>query len=188
VSPITPAPGRTVTPAAITLQLDLPARPAIDPQGRCSPPTTRSPRCTGGGRMTLSWLGALAAGCVRFLRSEFWPAPPPRAVLPADPVRISGHSGHPAARTRKAGALYPRKNRGKVPPPPGQDPPKPASLHKKRAPAGVAGHGTQDSGSSAPEIPANRTIRSDIRGEFPVAGEFSEIIPDKSPSRENSPP
>jgi hypothetical protein len=55
------------------------------------------------------------------------------------------------------------------------------------AAAGVAGHGTRGSGFSVPEIPAIRIIRFNIRGEFSVGGEFSGIIPDKSPSRENSP-
>jgi hypothetical protein len=51
----------------------------------------------------------------------------------------------------------------------------------------VAGLGTRGSGFSAPEISNNRANRSNIRGEFSVDGEFSGIISDKSPSRENSP-
>ena len=66
---------------------------------------------------------------------SFWSAPPhdpEGAVSPADPARISPHSGHsaqPAVPPREAGALYPRKNHGKVPPPPQQDPRDPPHSH-----------------------------------------------------------
>ena len=66
---------------------------------------------------------------------SFWSAPPhdpEGAVSPADPARISRHSGHsaqPSVPPREAGALYPRKNHGKVPPPPQQDPRDPPHSH-----------------------------------------------------------
>ena len=66
---------------------------------------------------------------------SFWSAPPhdpEGAVSPADPARISRHSGHstqPAVPPREAGALYPRKNHGKVPPPLQQDPRDPPHSH-----------------------------------------------------------
>ncbi len=66
---------------------------------------------------------------------SFWSAPPhdpEGAVSPADPARISrhsGHSAHPAVPPREAGALYPRKNHGKVPPPLQQDPRDPPHSH-----------------------------------------------------------
>ncbi len=53
-------------------------------------------------------------------------------MSPADPARISRHSGHsaqPAVPPREAGALYPRKNHGKVPPPLQQDPRDPPHSH-----------------------------------------------------------
>ncbi len=115
-----------------------PAAPAPGTGGTLGPITTpKCPRCSGktvpdpphSTRNAPMGHGWVSAGV------SFWSAPPhdpEGAVSPADPARISRHSGHsaqPAVPPREAGALCPRKNHGKVPPPPQQDPRDPPHSH-----------------------------------------------------------